>query len=244
MRTAEHAGRFGAVRKCLTAGTVAARLTGMQMDIVPAKSPRLRLRRVGAGGRIAKSGGSVENQMTLLSELEELPPRELIETLSIRIYEPPLADARERILAVPSAFRVIVLVLDFDTEVSMDGMLGFLENSTGLYLAETIEAFDRIGARETMEVLRKIEAILERHGVSPAQLRADFEGTTLYQITTFNDLHKGLGSLPKEVNREAERLYVYAEPGFGEDVWGLLDAFVEANRETVLAEIARACEAW
>ena len=181
--------------------------------------------------------------MTLLAELEELPPRELIETLSTRIYEPPLAEARERILAVPSAFRVVVLILDFDTEVNMQGMLGFLENSTGLYLAETIEAFERIGARATTDILRNVKAILETHGVSPSQLRADFDGTTPYQITTFNDMHGDLGSLPEEVEREAERLYVYAEPGCGENVWALLDAFVDANRESVLAEIARAGDA-
>jgi hypothetical protein len=44
---------------------------------------------------------------------------------------------------------VVVLVLDSDTEVNMQGMLGFLENSTGLFLAEAIGAFDRIGAQAT-----------------------------------------------------------------------------------------------
>jgi hypothetical protein len=181
--------------------------------------------------------------MTLRSELEELTSRELIETLSTRIYEPPLSEARERIFAVPSAFRVVVLVLDFGTDVNMQGMRGFLENSTGLYLAETIEAFDRIGARATADVLRNIQGILATHGVSTLQLRAGFEGTTPYQITSFNELHGDLGSLPEEVEREAERLHVYAEPEGGEDVWALLDAFVDANREGVIAEIARVGDA-
>lgn len=177
--------------------------------------------------------------MTLRSELEELTSRELIETLSTRIYDPPLSEARERILAVPSALRVVLLVLDFDTEVNMQGMLGFLENSTGLSLAETIDAFHRIGALATTDTLRNIHRILETHGVSKSQFRSDFDGTTLYKITNFNDLHGDLGSLLEEVEREAERLYVYSEPGCGEDVWALLDTFVDANRLGVLAEVAR-----
>ena len=181
--------------------------------------------------------------MTLRSELEKLTPRELIETLSTRIYEPPLSKARERIFAVPSALRAIILVLDFDTEVNMQGMLGFLENSTGLYLAETIEAFQRIGAKATANIVQSIHGILETHGVSTSQLRFDFDGTSLYGITSFNKLHGDLGSLPEEVEREAERLYVYAAPGFGEDIWALLDAFVDANRDSVVAEIVRAGDA-
>lgn len=130
-------------------------------------------------------------------------------------------------------------MLDFDTEVNMQGMLAFLENSIGLYLPETIEAFDRIGAQATAGILRKIMGILETHGVSTWRVRGDFDGTMPYQIASFNELHGDLGSLPEEVEGEAERLYVCAEPGCGEDVWALLDAFVDANRESILAEIAR-----
>ena len=58
------------------------------------------------------------------------------------------------------------LFLDFDTEVSINGMLGFLENSAGLRFPETIEAFDLIGASRTVAVLRDIETTLKRHGVT------------------------------------------------------------------------------
>jgi hypothetical protein len=138
---------------------------------------------------------------------------------------------------------VVILVLDFDTEVNMQGMLGFLENSTGLYLAETIEAFHRIGAQATADILQNIQGILETHGVSTSQLRSDFDGTTLYQITSFNELHGDLGSLPEVVERDGERLYVYGQPGCGEEVWRFLDAFVDANRYSVLAEVARVGDA-
>jgi hypothetical protein len=176
--------------------------------------------------------------MSLRAELEALSPTKLIEALSIRIYEPPLSTARDRLHEIAEPLRVAILVLDFDTELNMSGMLGFLENSTGLFFAETIEAFDKIGASETVSILRAIERTLERHGVTPARLRADFAGTQEYQITTFRDLHGDLGTMPKEVEQDAQRLYVYGKPGTGEAVWLLLEAFVQRNRTPLLAEIA------
>ncbi|ADG69745.1 hypothetical protein Plim_3934 [Planctopirus limnophila DSM 3776] len=181
--------------------------------------------------------------MTFLSEFEDLTSRELIERLSTRIYEPAFCKARDQIFAVPSSLRVVILVLDFDTEVNMQGMLGFLENSTGRYISETIESFHQIGAHATAKVLQNIHGILETHGISTSQLRSDFDRTTLYQVTSFNELHGDLGSLPKEVERESQRLYVYAESGCSEDVWSLLDSFVDANRPGILAELARVSDA-
>jgi hypothetical protein len=176
--------------------------------------------------------------MSLRSELEALSPAKLIEALSIRIYEPPLSNARDRLREIAEALRVPILLLDFDTELNMNGMLGFLENSTGLYFAETIEAFDKIGASETVSILRAIEKTLKRHGVTPSGLRADFAGTQEYQITTFRELHGDLGTMPEEVEVDAGRLYLYGKPNTGEAVWPMLEAFVERNRARLLAEIA------
>jgi len=177
--------------------------------------------------------------MSLRSELETLSPSKLVETLSIRIYEPPLSTLRDRLREIAEPLRVPMLVLDFDTELNMSGMLGFLENSTGLYFPETIEAFEKIGASETVSILRAIERTLERHGVTPSGLRADFAGTQEYQITTFRDLHGDLGTMPSEVEEDAQRLYLYGKPGTGEEVWSLLEAFVKKNHAGFLTEIER-----
>ena len=176
--------------------------------------------------------------MSLRSELEALPPSKLIEALSIRIYEPPLSTARDRLREIAEPLRVPILVLDFDTELNMNGMLGFLENSTGLYFPETIEAFDKVGASETVSILRAIERTLERHGVTPSGLRADFAGTEEYQITTFRELHGDLGTITNDVEEDARR-HLYGKAGTGEPVWSLLEAFVEKNRPEFFAAVAR-----
>jgi hypothetical protein len=177
--------------------------------------------------------------MSLRAELEALSPAKLIEALSIRIYEPPLCTARDRLREIAEPLRVLILVLDFDTEVCMNGMLGFLENSTGLFFPETIDAFEKIGASETVSVLRGIEKTLERHGVTPARLRADFAGAQPHQITSFRELHGDLGTMPSEVEEDARQLYLYGEYGTREPVWSLLEAFLETNGAECLAEISR-----
>ncbi|WP_418936961.1 DMP19 family protein [Paenibacillus anseongense] len=40
----------------------------------------------------------------------------------------------------------MLLILDFDIELQMNGIIGFLENSSGAYLEETMEALFRIRA--------------------------------------------------------------------------------------------------
>jgi hypothetical protein len=172
----------------------------------------------------------------LASLFETRTPDEIVTELSIRIYEPPLSELRDRLADLPAAIRVPMLVLDFDTEVSMQGILGFLENSTGLFLNQTIDAFSEIGAMQTAATLTDVRTIMERHGVTPADLRADFEGTTEYQITSFQELHGDERSaMASEVDDAAGALYLYQDNA--EDVWGLLGAFVATRKEKFIGAI-------
>jgi hypothetical protein len=100
---------------------------------------------------------------------------EILDGLAIQIYEQSLSKLREDLRSVPEVFRIPVLIIDFDTEVCMNGILGFLENSTGFYLADTIAAMETIGARGTGTTLRTIQRIMAEHGVTHERLR----GTTL-----------------------------------------------------------------
>ncbi len=177
--------------------------------------------------------------MSLRADFDSLSSAKLIEALSIQIYQPPLCSARERLREIAEPLRVPILILDFDTEVTMQGILGFLENSTGLFFAETIEAFEKIGALKTVSVLRAIGDTLKKHGVTTDQLRADFFGTEQYQITSFSKLHGDLGTLPDEIEDNARRLYLHGQPDTAEAVWQLLEAFVENHRVECFDEIAR-----
>ena len=177
--------------------------------------------------------------MTLRTELEALSCVKVIDALFLRRHEPHFLAALPPLQTVAEALRVPILVTDFDIEMCMSGMLGFLENETGLNFKETIEALDRIGAAETAAVLRAVQETLEKHGMTPFRLRADFEGAQEVRVTTFQETHGDLGTMPDEVDEDAQRLYLYAKPGEGEPVMSLLEAFVEGNRTEFIAELAR-----
>jgi Domain of unknown function (DUF4375) len=109
-------------------------------------------------------------QTPVSAELQALPVEALVNRLFVLIYEPPLSALRESIASCPESLRVFMLIADFDTEVSMNGIVGFLENSTGHYLQQTIEAFELIGAHETASTLRQVDELLRRYGIQPRSL--------------------------------------------------------------------------
>jgi Domain of unknown function (DUF4375) len=160
----------------------------------------------------------------------------MLEELSIRIYEQPLLALREQLPDLPAAIRVPILVIDFDTALNMEGILGFLENSTGLYLRETIEALHDIGAHETVNIMTKISEIMAKHNVSVADLRADFKSTELYEVTSFRKLHgEKCDEMTDEILAESEKFYLYSDTG--EDVLGFLTNFIERNATELLTII-------
>ena len=58
----------------------------------------------------------------------------------------------------------------------MQGMLGFLENSTGLYFTETSDAFEKIGAHETHLFTCEMSLPLSRE-----------RGTAVLLVNRYND---------------------------------------------------------
>jgi hypothetical protein len=178
--------------------------------------------------------------MEPFQDLQTLSASKLLEAIASRAYEPPLSLIRDRIPEIAAPLRTIILILDFDTEVCMNGMLGFLENSTGEFLTETIDAFGRIGAGETESVLRSISKLLDDHHVTHAMLRSDFYGVEHYQITSWQELHGHRGELlPTEIEQVAKRLYLYQKPNAQEPIWELLEAFVATHRLEIAAEVDR-----
>jgi hypothetical protein len=170
--------------------------------------------------------------------LENLQPRELLNALAVQIYEPPLLAARERFAELGEALRIVILIIDFDSELAMNGMLGFLENPAGLWLHDTIKAMETIGAIDTATVLRRIERIMLAHGVTPTDLRADFQGHKAFEITTFAQVHgEHRKSMADEILREAQHLY--AASGWTNDLIGKLEAYVTNHREHLIGDIRR-----
>lgn len=159
--------------------------------------------------------------------------QELINDLGMRINRPPLNKLRDNLANIPEVVRVIILIIDFDVEVHMNGMLGFLENSIGLYFEETIEAFRTIGARETTRILEDIRSTMSPFGVSTTQLRGNLQNSEEYEITSFNETHgEATGIMGEQIEELASQLYLYHPQG--ENITELLKEYVEPQQEIVL----------
>jgi hypothetical protein len=163
---------------------------------------------------------------------------EICNSLAGQIYEPPLSKLCEDLRSVPEVLRIPILLINFDTAVLMNGILGFLENSTGFYLADTIAAMEAIGAHGTAATLRTIQRIMAEHGVTHERLRADFARLQEGQITSFAETHgEELSQMADLVDQESNKLYIYdlTYDREGEDVFGLLSAYIEQRRDELVA---------
>jgi hypothetical protein len=155
-------------------------------------------------------------------------------------YEEPILSVRRQPSwpNVSNPLHLALLLVDFDTELSMNGILGFLENSTGAFLDQTIDGFRLVGAGQTATTLSEIRDAMQRHSASHNQLRADFEGTSQYQITSFARLHPDREAFADEVERIAKSLYLNGQSR--ESPFLLLEGYLEKHSEEFLSQLGSA----
>jgi hypothetical protein len=130
---------------------------------------------------------------------------------------------------------VTLLLCDFHTELCMNGILGFLENSTGAYLDETIEVCRLIGAGQTANTLIQIREAMHEHSVSHHRLREDFANTTEFEISSFSDTHPGREEFAEAVCGLARTLYLYDDRG--EPFDSHLEDYLERHSDEMLDQL-------
>lgn len=165
-----------------------------------------------------------------------------LEQLATSIYEPPLSEVRDRpgYPELENPLHLAILLLDADTEISMQGVLGFLENSTGRHLGATREALLKIGAFRSAALFTAIEDCMARHGVTWERLRGHFAGTQEFEITSFAALHPGSKGFADEVSALAGRFQLFNAHGRPEDVYALLSEYLEPRVDRLQLEVTRA----
>lgn len=166
-------------------------------------------------------------------ELEKLTSEEIIGEISLNLYNKENYEIREKEIfdSLPIIIRDIILLIDFDTELSMEGILGFLENSTGLFLDETTDMLKRINAVEDYEILTTIKEIMLRYEVSIQELRNNANAASEYEIRNFSRTHEQVyDEMAEEVGQEAEKLYLYSDD---RNIFDNLEKYVGLNREFI-----------
>lgn len=163
---------------------------------------------------------------------------EIINNLVLSCYNQPLSQIRNSSSwpSLSSPLQVILLLIDFDTEVTMQGMGGFLENSTGAYLEQTIGALTVIGSPKTAGLLIHVQEIMAKHGVTHQRLRAPHMSATPFQITSFEQQHgSALDEFANEIEVISRNLYIYDLNQ--ESPLTLLESYASLNREKILSEV-------
>ena len=116
--------------------------------------------------------------------------------------------------------QVAYFIIAFDTELNMEGIFTFLENSIGHYAPQIIQAFRAISDDNDADILEEICAFC-----APDIMRGEFleNGHQEYEINCFDDDHE----LKEEIIERIEELErsLYLNTNF--DIWKLLFGFVD-----------------
>lgn len=116
--------------------------------------------------------------------------------------------------------QVAYFIIAFDTELNMEGIFTFLENSIGHYAPQIIQAFRAISDDNDADILEEICALCP-----PDIMRGEFleNGHQEYEINCFDDDHE----LKEEIIERIEELErsLYLNTNF--DIWKLLFGFVD-----------------
>lgn len=149
-------------------------------------------------------------------DIKKFSGAELCEKLSLELWD----YERSEWLEYADFIQTAVFLIDFDTELAMEGIFTCLENSIGHYAPHIIKAFWTIGDHKDAEILSEICRL-----IPPDFLRAEFlsKGYNEYDISAFSDDHELSGEVLTEVERLESQLYL--NTGF--DMWQLLYDYLD-----------------
>lgn len=117
-------------------------------------------------------------------------------------------------------------LIAFDTELVMEGIFTFLENSIGHYAPNIIQAFRIIGDKNDADILEEICRL-----APPDIMRGGFlnETNQEYDIITFNDNHQRNEDAEARIEELDRQLYLHS----GVDLWSLLFTYLDEQIENL-----------
>lgn len=149
--------------------------------------------------------------------IKEYTGETLTEKIATEMYD---HGGIEACLDLPEFVRTACLIIDLDTELNMEGIFTLLENTTGQYLPEIIEALRNIGDDNDAVILSEICRLAH-----PEQMRAEFleKGHEEYDIASFDDDHEMDDETAEKIEELESRLYLNSDF----DMWELLYSYLD-----------------
>lgn len=174
-------------------------------------------------------------QLLPLDQFDSMSGEEVVGSVAMDLYRAEFATIRECGPELPQVLRDTILIIDLDTELSMSGIIGFLENATGRFLGETTEAMQRIGNDADAEILENIQQMLSESGVTPEQLRENVNALSEQDVTTTLNTHgQQIHEVLQQVELEAGNLSMQSD---NEEVFELLYQYVDTNKDRLKQEL-------
>ncbi|ODG93190.1 MULTISPECIES: DUF4375 domain-containing protein [Bacillaceae] len=177
------------------------------------------------------------NKLVSLKKLKDKSGEEIVEEIASNLYEGEnyLIFQEEYFYKIPEQIRDVILLINFDTELAMEGILGFLENSSGVYLNDTIETLEKIKAEQDHNILNNIKHILDENNISTSQLRANTKDQELYSIQGFSETHgSAYDDMADRICEIAEKLYISSED---RNIFDYLILYVDKNKSLLITEL-------
>lgn len=144
----------------------------------------------------------------------------LCEKLAVELW----SNTYDQWLKCADFIQVASFLIAFDTELTMEGIFTFLENSIGHYAPNIIQAFRAIGDSSDADILEEICRL-----APPDMVRGEFLSGSYqeYDITTFNDTHEIAAEVEEKIIKLNKQLYLNSRF----DIWPLLFKYLDEQIE-------------
>jgi hypothetical protein len=106
---------------------------------------------------------------------------------------------------------VMMLIIDFRTEILMNGIINFIGNTTGRFGEETVVALQAIGAQDQANALERILTVAKNAGMTYDAIQRDRSGLGEYAVTSFRELHGDKWDATSAEIREMESEIDYSD---------------------------------
>lgn len=117
-------------------------------------------------------------------------------------------------------------IIAFDTELAMEGIFTFLENSLGHYAPRIIQAFRSINDNRDADILEEICTLCP-----PDRMRREFlkNNHQEYEISCFSADHELKAEIADRITELSGKLYLYTDF----DMWELLFTYMDKKIEAL-----------
>ncbi len=118
----------------------------------------------------------------IITQLENLSAQEILDQLGAEMYQEDFPK-REELSLYPQFLQDVIFIIDWDTELTMEGIGGVLENSIHHFIPQIISGLHRMGADNQAEVLSEINT---KYQINPDDETIAFLTQKLYLYTDFD----------------------------------------------------------